>query len=525
MRNEDPARLYWGLAAVFGVWMLAWIFLSWPAMQDDAFIHLRYAANLSRFHLISYDGAHQDYGTSSLLYVWLLAALYKMEASPLLPRAVSSFFHVVLFACLVLGFARTLRSAPKLAWGFALLLLAILVAPMSVRWLDDGMETSLTLCFVALTAFVTSKMCHRRTLSDWSSLLLFLLGFTATLLRVEYLFLFGVVSATIYFAQCEARSGVAQSSAQADRSGFGVVLRCASPLAGSLTAAGWIYFTMHALVPDTAVAKAGGFGGWMGTLQATASVLASALSLGALFVLFWLLTLAAVITFKRRISIPILLVNSLFPVTVALAAVRGQAVQGVRYFIWTLLFPVLWNILELRWGEGRQPSRWGSILLRSATYGIVAVFLVLLPIESVLLYKEFRMRVQSISMMRSQHLERLHSLRLVAYDIGYIGYFTQSPVCDMAGLVNGRERAMLSPEQRVRLCAEERPQYAFLTRSGIGTLNNVLSLGDWSVCSVYNLANLRHSDLHYLIASPASTAAVCSAAGNSPRPIAPLLHP
>lgn len=69
------SKIYRSLTLLIAVWLLVWLRLSWPAMQDDAFIHLRYAANLLQHHMISYDGVHPDYGTSSLLYVWLLAGL------------------------------------------------------------------------------------------------------------------------------------------------------------------------------------------------------------------------------------------------------------------------------------------------------------------------------------------------------------------------------------------------------------------------------------------------------------------
>ncbi|MBW4038692.1 MAG: hypothetical protein HIU91_07410 [Acidobacteria bacterium] len=517
-------KIYRSFVAVFAVWLLGWMWVSWPAMQDDAFIHLRYAANLVHDHMISYNGVHQDYGTSSLLYVWLLACLYRPFASPVLPRAVSTFFHLVLFGGLVWGLAKRLRPAPKLAWMFALLLLGILATPMSVRWLDDGMETSLTLCMVALAAFLTSKLCHRPEGTWRESAVLFLLGFIATLTRVEYLLLFGIVSATLFFAPSARPAYTDLSTTNVNRWDSRFLRRCVSPLAGSLIAASIIFFTMHSLVPDTAVAKAGGFSGWLGTLDATLSVFESSLSLGALFVIFWLLTLVAIVAFKRRMTLPILLVNSLFPITICLAAIRGQEVQGVRYFIWTLLYPVLWNTLEWRWSTPTD-AVFPAKLFRLCAYGVALLLLVLQPIESKLLYREFRLRKESLMALRMQHLETLRPLKLVAYDIGYIGYFTGSQVCDMAGLVNGRERALLSAAQRVRICADEDPQLAFLTKSGIGTLNNDLSLKDWSVCSAYDLANLRSSDVHYLIAAPGVAAEVCSAADGTPHPVAPLLQP
>ena len=113
-------NIYRRFSAAFAAWLLVWMSLSWPAMQDDALIHLRYAANLLHHHTISYNGVHQDYGTSSLLYVFLLAGLYSFFASPILPRVVSSFFHLVLFGGLVWGLTREVRSGPRLASVYVL---------------------------------------------------------------------------------------------------------------------------------------------------------------------------------------------------------------------------------------------------------------------------------------------------------------------------------------------------------------------------------------------------------------------
>jgi hypothetical protein len=513
---------YRSLTILFALWLLVWLFVSWPAVQDDAFIHLRYAANLLRYHMISYDGVHRDYGTSSLLYVWLLAGLREFFMSPVLPRAVSSVFHVTLFCGLAWAFPRALRSAPKLAWGFALLLLAILVMPMAVRWLDDGMETSLTLCLVSLLAFSISRLGHSESLSMRSWVWLLVLGCVATLTRVEYLLLMGVASLTLFFARSSLRSDAAPKVSVSSR--LRLAAYCAAPLWGGLLAAGVIFLTMHTLVPDTAIAKADAYAPWLVTVGVTLSVFESSLSLGVILLLFWLLTAAAVIAYKRRISLSILAANSLFPVVLALAAQRGQQVQGVRYFTWTLLFPIVWNILELRWSAS-EPARSTTRMLGLAGYGVACVLLLLVPIESVLLYKEFGRREQSLAEFRAQHLERLSSMKLVAFDVGYIGYFTQSPLCDMAGLVNGRTRAALPFKDRVKACAAEHPQYGFVSGFSLWELSQALDLKGWSICSVYDLANLRASDVHYLIASPAATAEVCAAAGNAPQPLEAVLHP
>jgi hypothetical protein len=515
-----PKR-YRSLTILFALWLLVGLLVSWPAVQDDAFIHLRYAANLLRYHMISYDGVHSDYGTSSLLYVWLLAALREFFRSPVLMRAVSSVFHVALFGGLAWAFPRALRSAPKLAWGFALLLLAILVMPMAVRWLDDGMETSLTLCLVALLAFAISRLGHSEALSMRSAAWLFVLGLAGTLTRVEYLLLMGVASLTLFFAQSSLRRELAQEVSVLAR--LRLAAYCAAPLFGALLAAGIIFVTMQTLIPDTAIAKADPGAPWLSTVGVTISVFESSMSLGAILFVLWLLTAAAVIAYKRRVSLAMLAANSLFPVVLALAALRGQQVQGVRYFLWTLIYPALWNILELRWSAS-EPAPATERTLRFAGYAVACLLLVLVPIESMLVGKEFRRREQSLAEFRAQHLERLSSMQLVAFDVGYIGYFTQSPLCDMAGLVNGRARAAMPFKERVKACAAEHPQYAFVSGFSLWELSQALDLKGWSICSVYDLANLRTSDVHYLIASPAATAEVCSAAGHAPQPLATVFH-
>jgi hypothetical protein len=513
-------KIYRGLTIVLTLWLLVWLRLSWPAMQDDAFIHLRYAVKLLHHHMISYDGVHPDYGTSSLLYVSLLAALRSLSTSPILPRVVSSVFHLSLFAGLVVGFGRALREGSKLAQGLAFLLLAFMVAPMAVRWLDDGMETSLALCLVALIAFATSRLCHKQVNSGRSFVWLFVLGLAATLVRVEFLLLLGIASSTVFAARLSRSSDSSQQSVAYAR--LRIALRCASPLVGGLVAAAIIFFTMHALIPDTAIAKGGNGSAWFATFGAAISVLVSSLSLGILLLVFWLLTAAAIIVCQRCVSLPVLLANSLFPITLVLAAARGQQVQGIRYFVWTLVFPIIWNVLELRWTVEPAPST--ARALRIATYALAGLFVVVLPVESTLLYREFRIRSRSLAEFRTQHLEQLSGMQIVAFDVGYIGYFTESPLCDMAGLVNGRARARLPFAQRVDLCVAQHPPYAFVSQFSLDELSHRIDMRDWSICSTYDFANLRGSDLHYLIASPAATPEVCAAAGNPPQPLKPLLQ-
>ena len=109
------ARTYRIAIPLLALWLLGWIFLSWPAIQDDALIHLRYADNLVRYHFITYDGGHPNYGVSSLLYVYLLASLRGLTSSPTLPRLVSSCIHLLLYTGLIFLFLRAVPRESHLA--------------------------------------------------------------------------------------------------------------------------------------------------------------------------------------------------------------------------------------------------------------------------------------------------------------------------------------------------------------------------------------------------------------------------
>jgi hypothetical protein len=182
-------KAYRWAAPILGLWLVAWILLSWAGVQDDAFIHLRYADNLVRTHLITYDGVHPNYGASSLLYVYLLALLRAFTASPNLPRFVSSCAHLLLIAGLLVLFFRSIPRASSLARLLGLSLLCILVSPSAVRWLDDGMETGLALCFVAVLCWVTFRQSTSSTAAWPQYLALVAFGFFAVLLRTELILL------------------------------------------------------------------------------------------------------------------------------------------------------------------------------------------------------------------------------------------------------------------------------------------------------------------------------------------------
>src|SRR5579875_1375378 len=111
--SEPPSgaqRAFPVVALCLFAWLLVWIELSWPYSLDDALIHLRYADHLLHQHRITYDGVHDSFGTSSLLYVSLLAALRPWWTSPLLPRVISSVAYILLYTGLFISLLRGLSA-------------------------------------------------------------------------------------------------------------------------------------------------------------------------------------------------------------------------------------------------------------------------------------------------------------------------------------------------------------------------------------------------------------------------------
>jgi hypothetical protein len=513
--NHLIDKAYRWAVPLLGLWLATWILLSWAGVQDDAFIHLRYADNLFRTHLITYDGVHPNYGASSLLYVYLLAFLRAFTASPNLPRVVSSCTHLLLAAGLLVLFFRSIPRESSLARLLGLVLLFILVSPSAVRWLDDGMETGLALCFVAVFCWVTFRQSTRSIVTPPQYLAWVLFGFFAVLLRTELFLLCGLALAILTWK----RFFVPEQGPQPNR--FRALLSGSHLLLGGLLALAFIRLKMHFFLPDTALAKSDGVANWFATLYVTGKIFAGALSFGAGMFLLWLLTIFLTLR-AGRFSITTLFANLAFPALFALAASRGQQIQGARYFVWTLFFSILWNIFEL---SGVPPGHRLQTQNNTLAFCFLALLLLALPFESRMLYPMLRDRSGLLKQFEGSHFESLQGKRGVAFDIGYIGYFSRADICDLAGLVNGRDKARQTTRERLAGCLASHPDFIFVNLGGIGYAANHLPIQDWQICSRYDFKTVNQNDPHYLIVPRSVAPEVCRNVANTiPSDIPPLLR-
>src|SRR5438270_11930605 len=476
------------------LWLATWIILSWAGVQDDALIHLRYADNLVRTHFITYDGVHPNYGASSLLYVYLLAFLRTFTASTNLPRVLSSSAHLLLAAGLLVIFFKSIPRDSSLARLLGLILLFILVSPSAVRWLDDGMETGLALCFVAALCWFTFRQSTRSTVTSPQYLALVVLGYFTVLLRTELILLCSLAFAILTWKRLFAPD----HGKPTDRL-FQALLSGSHLLLGGLLALAFIRLKMHYFLPDTALAKSDGVADWFVALYVTGKVFAGALSFGVGMFLLWLLTIFLTLR-ARRFSITTLFANLAFPALFAMAASRGQQIQGARYFAWTLFFSILWNIFEL---SGVAPADRLQTQNHRLVFCFLALLLLVLPFESRMLYPMLRDRSALLEQFEGSHFESLQGKRGIAFDIGYIGYFSRADICDLAGLVNGRDKARQTTQERLAGCLASHPDFMFVDLGGIRYAANYLPaklpIEDWQICSRYDYKTVKQNDPHYLI--------------------------
>jgi len=450
------------LLGILLTWAAALTLAARHAMLDDALIHLRYASVLHDKHFISYDGIHRGYGGSSLLYVALLALFRTLTVSPLLPKVVS----VVSYAAL-LSIACWLSRANRLAVA----LIVVLVSPMAVRWLTDGMETSLACVFSVALPILLHRRAHPTMLA--------VVAAAICVLRVELGLLVGI--------------GVLLMLALRER------VRAASLCVGAALGYTLITVLMGHLLPDTAVAKVGLSP--LAVFNTAVFETVASLSFGCGAVLLWVLSAISAWRTDRRQAF---IANLPFPALVLLATARGQQIQGIRYLIWPLLFSITWNMLTARDGWPVLGSR-----LKFAAIGLVALAWAFeLPIA----LRIDRGRSRTLVEMRSSHLDRLHG-EGVAGDVGFIGYFSQATICDAKGLVNGRVAAAMTTEERMHACMASHPTFAFATQKQIDSYHDVrlFRRDDWLECGSVTFQNVESEDRHWLLVRRADYPSGCPA--------------
>jgi hypothetical protein len=146
---------------------------------DDALIIFRYAENLAAGHGFVYNLGERVLGTTTPLYTLLLAALLKIKISCFVGGMILNNLADLITAWVLLQMFRS-EEGP-LSWLPALL---FLFSPESLQWSLSGMETELYIAFIFLSFYFAST-------ESWS--LSFLFAAITVLTRVDGIAVLGVL--------------------------------------------------------------------------------------------------------------------------------------------------------------------------------------------------------------------------------------------------------------------------------------------------------------------------------------------
>ncbi len=495
-------------------WVLALVVWSRDHLLDDSLIHLRIAENLRDRGRAQYHPGEVGFGSSSPGYVLLLAALSSPAVrSPLVAKGASVAAYLLLISLIALLAAR-FRG---LRQGVALAFLLCLSGPFAIRWLCDGMETSLHLLLTTLLVALTASLCFGRLSAGGIPFLgLFALACASVLVRVESVVPVLCCMLAIFLEPERRLSG-------ADR-----LLALAAPGMGSFLAISWTWALTGALLPDTAVAKTLGAMPIGAAMAYTARTLVAAGTFGAGSAVVWAASfLVAARNAPRKLRL-LLLPNCLPVALVLLIAFRGQALHGARHVVWVFVFLVFWNLLLLPTSQSQgKPMalsgscRWfqGERQFVAALGFFASVFLV----ELWLVAPAIVTRSQLLQRMSQQGLRALEGRVGIAADIGFVGYFTRAKIRDLHGLVNGPEVARMSPSAREEWAFLVRPDFIYLEEGMRQALTRRLKDLELVEIARYPIANVTHvmeyglavrPELFQQLAQPASRQPIGSRGGN-----------
>ena len=438
-------------------------------LLDDALIHVRAAALLLQAGFPTADGVSRSFADSSPLFLALTAAGLALGGS----FYVTKILSLAAFAALValLSVAAWREPQPR-AQAIIVALLGLVLSPFGVKWLTDGMETSLAVLLVLLLAATLDGGRHRPVGAGGIALL-------CVLVRPE---LVALVAVAIV-------GQVVRSNRRSNRR-----LALATAL-GGLAAMALLYGAFGHLWSDAAVAKERYGYPLAEFLELLADVAGGAGLLGVGLALAWLGLVA--LTIRAWRDDPALLLGelSLLPVLVAIA-VRGQAVEGIRPLLPFLAFSLACGVALVRRRAPARPVRARMLLpLAAAALGVWTV-------DAVAFERIVGVQARSLEAMRSRDWSALSGHTGVAWDVGYLAYFTKAPVCDAQGLIDGRAFAQLSLPERLRACAKV-AEFAFVDPPRFRILASALDMSGWRVCGRFDFAHRLGPVNVYLIVAPA----------------------
>jgi hypothetical protein len=478
-----------GRIAVAGALLLYLAAMLWHSrfhLLDDALIHLRLAELLLTHGFVTTDGHAATFGTSSPVFLLLTAALHAAIASDLTTKLISVLVYLGFVAGLV---TLALRSRGlERAWWFAFAAAAL--SPMGIRWLTDGMETSLSALLALMLGFAAVRA-SARGLLDAVALALLAAAIVGT--RVEAILLVMLAAAT--FAIRGNRRGATALAA--------------GGVAGLLA----LWAAFGSILPDPALAKATGLAMPAASFTGFATSVAGGMGFGIGLLALWLAGAALNLRARNAARWVILLPNLALLVLWCVVAARGQFVQGIRHLLAPLVFTIAANAALLGTATLQDlRMRMPVPLLRKPLVRCAAAILALgFVAELTVFHAIVESRTAAFLDMRALQLAALHDAEGIAWDVGHLMYFTKGQICDVSGVVNGRRAALTPESERLENCLQRDVAFLFVTPdNAVEIIEKAGSrFAGWPVCGQYLFRNVSATSPHFLAVSPARASEIC----------------
>ena len=480
-----PGRIVAAGAAVLYVGLMLWY--SRYHMLDDALIHLRMAELLIQHGFVTTDGHAAAFATSSPLFLLLTAALHAAIDSDFTTKIISVAAYFGLLAMLAALIARS-ASVERAAWGA---IAVLMMSPMGIRWLTDGMETSLS-AIIALALGLAAIRARAARLPE--TLWLGLLAIAAVGIRIEMVLL--VVLASLAAA---VRGERRAANALAAGGAAGLLL---------------LWATFGTILPDPALAKAVGAIMPAASLTGIATSFAGSMAFGVGLLALWLLGLTTAVQGRVANRLVIAVPNLALLLLWCAIAARGQYVQGIRHVLPPLAFMIAANAVLIGAADPRVlvPRLLPSAGLRTPLiYAAAAVSGFAFMAELGKFATIVENRSAAFLEMRALDLAALEGTNGIAWDVGHMMYFTKAQVCDVSGLINGREAALAPESARLENCLKRDVDFLFVTPENAAELIEKAGqrFANWTVCGQYMFQNVSETAPHYLAVAPARAAQIC----------------
>jgi hypothetical protein len=386
---------------------------------DDGFIHIQYAKNIITRGEYSFNPGSVSYGTTSPLWVMVLAALGRVFGAGddlIIISRVLSWLAGLVAVVAMYRLGRALDLSRSVA---PLCALALAGHAWHVRWTALSMETSsAVLCIIAVGVAASDGLVDKRR-----SLLLGLFMALASLVRPEAYLLVPVYLATWLTSRRRSVACLARTSMMY------------AALVGP-----WLVFArvyIGSFLPNTAGAKSGGLVlnpvVFIHKFEPIVKIVASGEGLFALLIVLSLLVLrgrARVLSERCRFAL-------LWIIALPVAYVLFDIQVLSRYMLLITPFVIALGLLGLEDIVGSWwPRRVGAVAAAFTTVAVIVnavfYFVVILPPSRAFSYDlTHRMKSMAIFLRDNSAPDAV----VAAADIGYLAFYSQRHVLDLGGLV------------------------------------------------------------------------------------------